>query len=150
MVWAAIWRGGRSNLVIMERDETSKKNGYSSKSYIQCLEKELIPIYEPGLIFQQDNAKIHTSLETQEWFESHGIEVMEWPTHSPDLNPIEHCWNLLKKQLVLLYPNLFIHGRGQVDWRRFKRAIRAAWWSIPQAKIDSLINSMPRRVEEVY
>jgi transposase len=115
MVWAAIWRGGRSNLVIMERDETSKKNGYSSKSYIQCLEKELIPIYEPGLIFQQDNAKVHTSLETQEWFESHGIEVMEWPTHSPDLNPIEHCWNLLKKQLVLLYPNLFIHGRGQVD-----------------------------------
>jgi hypothetical protein len=91
MVWAAIWRGGRSNLVIMERDETSKKNGYSSKSYIQCLEKELIPIYEPSLIFQQDNAKIHTSLETQEWFENHGIEVMEWPTHSPDLNPIEHC-----------------------------------------------------------
>jgi transposase len=86
----------------------------------------------------------------QEWFKSHGIKVMEYPTYSPDLNLIEHYWNLLKKQLVLLYPNLFINRRAQVNWRQFKRAIRTAWWSIPQAKINSLINSMPQRVEEAY
>jgi hypothetical protein len=51
MVWAAIWRGGRSDLVIINRDPESKRNGYSTKSYLKCLEKELIPIYKPGTVF---------------------------------------------------------------------------------------------------
>ncbi len=33
MVWSAIWAGGRSDLVIMERDEESKRGGYSARSY---------------------------------------------------------------------------------------------------------------------
>jgi hypothetical protein len=36
-----------------------KKKGYSTNSYIKSLEEELIPIYKPGLIFQQDNTKIY-------------------------------------------------------------------------------------------
>jgi hypothetical protein len=44
---------------------------------------------DPGIIFQQDNAKIHRSYRAQEWFERHGIEVLDWPAHSPDLSPIE-------------------------------------------------------------
>jgi transposase len=134
----------------MNRDPESKRNGYSTKSYLKCLEKELIPIYKPGTVFQQDNARTHTSYVAQEWFEVHGIEVLEWPPHSPDLNPIEHCWNLLKKKLALLYPDLFYGGKSKIDWTRFKRAIKVAWWAIPQAMIDSLIDSVPRRIEAVH
>ena len=150
MIWAAIWRGGRSELVIMERDKLSKKGGYSTNSYLYALDKAFLPIYKPGMIFQQDNARIHTSELAREWFESHGVWVMDWPPHSPDLNPIEHCWNLLKKYLAVLYPNLFIGGTAKIDWRRFHKAIQTAWWSIPQAMIDRLIDSVPRRVEAVY
>jgi hypothetical protein len=96
----------------MERDNEAPRGGYSTNSYIKSLEEGLLPIYEPGTLFQQDNAKIHTSLRMQEWFECHGIWVIKWPPHSPDLNPIEHCWNLLKKKLLELYPQLFMGGRS--------------------------------------
>jgi hypothetical protein len=51
MVWGAIWIGGRSDLYIMSRDEESKKGGYSSKSYIEVLENQLLTIYQPGIRF---------------------------------------------------------------------------------------------------
>ncbi len=86
----------------------------------------------------------------QEWFENHSVWVLEWPPRSPDLNPIEHCWNLLKKKLIELYPRLLMVGRSQINWTEFYEAIGAACWAIPQAMIDTLINSMPRRIEAVY
>ncbi|GMG13310.1 unnamed protein product [Aspergillus oryzae] len=149
MVWGAIWIGGRSQLVVLERDELSPRGGYSTKSYLACLEKGLLPIYKPGSIFQQDNAKIHVSYEAQDWLERHGIWVPDWPAHSPDLNPIEHLWNLLKKKLLELYPELFLGGRSQIDWTQFRESIQAAWWAIPQERIDRLIRSMPRRLQAV-
>ncbi len=75
IVWAAIWLSGRSKLVVMKRDESSERGGYSRWSYIDALEEGLLLIYQPGIIFQQDNAKIHTEKDTQEWFEEHGIYV---------------------------------------------------------------------------
>jgi transposase len=150
MVWGAIWHGGRSKLVVMERDEDSPRQGYTAKSYIKTLEEGLIEHYKPGTPFQQDNARIHTAIDTQEWFELHGIYVVEWPPHSPDLNPIEHVWNLLKRKLMELHPCLYIEGKSQSDWRYFEEAIQGSWWAIPQASIDNLIDSMPRRILAVY
>lgn len=75
MVWGTIWLGGCSKLIVMERDTTSERSGYSWFLYINTLEEDLLPIYEPGKIFQQDNAKIHIAKDTQKWFESHSIYV---------------------------------------------------------------------------
>ncbi|KZZ88459.1 transposase [Ascosphaera apis ARSEF 7405] len=149
MVWGAIWIGGRSELVIMERDDQSPRNGYSTNSYIAALEQGLVPVYEPGKVFQQDNARIHVSGGMQEWFERHGIWVPEWPPHSPDLNPIEHVWGKMKLKIMELYPQIREAGRSQVDWTQFKEALQHAWWSIPQDYIDNLIYSMPRRLGAV-
>jgi hypothetical protein len=76
MVWGAFWDKGRSNLYIMDRDFESAKHGYSVASYLEVLEAEVAPIYttlEPGYLFMQDNASIHTARKVKEWFVDHGI-----------------------------------------------------------------------------
>ena len=42
-----------------------------------------------GAIFQEDNAPVHTSKVAKIKKEELGLEVMEWPSYSPDLNPKE-------------------------------------------------------------
>ena len=49
----------------------------------------LLGIWQPGLIFMQDNAPIHKAKKVIEWFNENGIEVIHWPPYLPDLNPIE-------------------------------------------------------------
>jgi hypothetical protein len=152
MVWAGIWLGGRTKLVIMERDfsegQRGRGGGYTTKSYLKALEEGFIEHYEPGTIFQQDNAKIHRSYVAQRWFERHGIHVMEWPPRSPDLNPIEPVWRMLKRKLYELYPNLLHCGTSEADWKLFRECISEAWDVLDQNKIDSIIRSMPQRVSE--
>lgn len=52
MVWAAIFDGGKSDLVIMERDATARRNGYTAISYQNALSEGLLPIYDYTKPFQ--------------------------------------------------------------------------------------------------
>lgn len=64
MVWAAIGTSiDKTELEIMVRDDDSRQGGFSSVSYVEMLERGLVPIYG-GQIFQHDNAPIHTLAAT--------------------------------------------------------------------------------------
>ena len=149
MMWAAIWLGGRSEIIVMRRDPESSHQGYTQSSYIWALEEGLLPIYRDGYLFQQDNARIHRTPRVTEWLFTHGIETFEWPAHSPDLNPIEHAWKMMKDNLNTKFPGLISLLRNEENKAYFVNCVREAWWAIPQEKIDALIRSIPRRLAAV-
>jgi hypothetical protein len=114
----AIWRDGKSDIVIMTRDSTARRNGYTSRSYQLALSEGLFPIYDNTRRFQQDNAKIHVSQSTIEFLMEYGIEYIDWPAHSPDLNPIEHIWKLLKSKIRKLLPHIELMKKERVKYHR--------------------------------
>ena len=46
-----------------------------------------------------DNAPCHTAKLLKNYFQQEGIEVMKWPAHSPDQNPIENLWNIIGEKV---------------------------------------------------
>ena len=104
--------------------------------------------------FQQDNATPHSSPVTRKWLQDqakkHGFSIMEWPANSPDLNPIEHVWSHIKRELHHQYPDT-CHLKGSPDVIRgiLKERIHKIWWDIGPALLKSLIGSMPHRVRAV-
>jgi transposase len=129
----------------MQRDNNSKRKGYTAKSYLQILQDRLLPTYNGWRHFQQDNAQIHRAQEVDAWLLSHAISVMEWPPHSPDLNPIEHVWAALKRLLHKLHPNVNSLKNNKADKARLAAWVGEAWNAIPQSFIDKLMDSVPRR-----
>ena len=80
--------------------------------YVTTLQENLLPFIETmplhikhDFIFQQDNATIHTARITKAWFAEQAFKVMEWPPNSPDMNPIEHMWRVLKAALHKRFPD---------------------------------------------
>ncbi|GBL99894.1 hypothetical protein AVEN_19405-1 [Araneus ventricosus] len=63
---------------------------------------------------------------------------MDWPAYSPDLNPIEHVWDMLGRRIAARQPPL-------TCLPELRRELLDEWCNIPQDQIDNLILSMPRR-----
>ncbi|GFS90203.1 DDE_3 domain-containing protein [Trichonephila clavipes] len=55
----------------------------------------------PGAIFQQDNARPHTARIAQDFLRH--FQTLPWPARSPDLSPVEHVWDQLKRQMPSCY-----------------------------------------------
>jgi hypothetical protein len=141
MVWGCMGWNGVGILCEVE-------GKMDAKQYVTILEEFMVEsikeleIPEEKVIFQQDNDPKHTSKLASSWFENHGIQVLDWPAQSPDLNPIEHLWNLLKRR-ILAYER-----PASGVWELWSRA-QDEWRKIEQKECQRLIESLPRQLQAV-
>ncbi len=95
-------------------------------------------------------APIHTSRLAREWLAEHGIDVMEWPPYSPDLNPIEHLWFRLKKLVYEVRPDIEqVGGDAEKVREALYEALERAWVLIEHKIMEDLVRSMEKRVKAV-
>jgi transposase len=90
--------------------------------------------------FQQDNASHHTAGTSQVWFHNHGIDHIDWPAWSPDLNPIENLWNDLKRRVYAHHPNTM---------EELEHWIGMEWQATDLDFISHICRSMPHRLQLV-
>jgi hypothetical protein len=70
--------------------------------------------------------------------EAENVPVLPWPAYSPDMSPIEHVWDALDRCVQQRVP-------VPANIQQLRTAIEEKWDNIAQARINSLINTMPRR-----
>ncbi len=138
MIWAAMSSAGVGPLCFL-------KSTVNAAIYQEILEHSCFLLLTSfmemlNLIFQQDLAPAHTAKGTKSWFNDHGVTVLDWPANSPDLNPIENLWGIVKRKMRDTRPN---NADG------LKAAIKETWPSIPPQQCHKLITSMPCRIEAV-
>ncbi len=66
------------------------KKSWSTSCFLLLLFKDA------DFIFQQDLSPAHTA---KSWLNDHGVGVLDWPANSPDLNPIENLWGIVKRKM---------------------------------------------------
>ena len=147
MLWACFINTVKGPLVPMEGRATAN-------TYIELLETHLVPfmngLEEHGITdatFQQDNAPIHKAHRTMDYLKEQTFQTMEWPPSSPDMNPIEHLWAVLKTELHRRFPDTKdLPGGPPAVKRALAERLAIVWADIGPRAMELLVESMPRRV----
>jgi transposase len=88
----------------------------------------------------QDNAPCHSTNLVKNWLHSNGIQILPWPSLSPDLNPLENIWGTMKRQ---------IQGKQFKDKNALWATIQGVWSSFTTTFVRRYIDSMPLRIRAV-
>ena len=139
-VWGGISSDARTELTIVE-------GRLNSPRYIEeILQEHVVPYVDfigaEIFLLMHDNARPHSAQCVEQYLDDVGIRRLQWPARSPDMNPIEHVWDMLKRR-VKTSPN------PPQNLRELKSALMAAWDEIPQMDIKNIIQSMPERMQAV-
>lgn len=138
MVWACFSHSGPGPLVPVE-------GTLRQDQYVGILQQHLVPFTEERCgagqcYFQQDNAPCHKSRRVMAFLQEQVFAIMEWPPFSPDLNPIENLWAIVKEK---------VHSGATSDKNELYALVWCIWMEDSGIKdaCKALVEGMPRRVQ---
>jgi len=141
MVWGMISCKGPSSLHVRDGIMNSEK-------YLDVIRNSAIPQIKKwfprskDFIFMQDGAPCHTAKIVKTYLETKKVPMLPWPGNSPDLNPIENIWALVKDRL----------SRQTITTKEGLVAeLNRVWLQDVglTVTIKNVIESMPRRIDAV-
>lgn len=141
MIWGCISYGCKLNLVTVPGTLNAAK----------YRDNILVPVVIPHFdnhplqtrpVYMDDNARPHRARAVTQIMQQEAITTLPWPACSPDLNPIEHLWDILGRRVRRRDPP--VQTVAELD-----AALHQEWQQIPQQDIQRLIRSMPDRVAAV-
>lgn len=137
MLWGCFSSSGVGPLVKVEgiMDQVQYRN---------ILQTHMLPFGKSkmprGWLFQHDNDPKHTARSVKSWLKAKKVRILDWPSQSPDLNPIENLWNDLKRRTSTIKVSNAVE--------KFQ-LLQAEWQKISVDRLTKLINSMPHRCNAV-
>ena len=136
--WGCFSSSGVGNLVFIDGNMTGEM-------YRDILHENLLDsVKQLSLgkewIMQQDNDPKHRSRSVTQWLNQNGVKCLEWPSFSPDLNPIEHMWDEVERRMKKESPK---------NEKELREALLRVWRGIGVNVTKKLVDSVPNRLNEV-
>lgn len=138
LIWGSFCYNGTGNLEPIEGQITSKSFVRMLRCHLKAIAARLFD--GDDWIFQHDNARPHSAEHTEQFLRSEDVKILPWPAQSPDLNPIENLWAILKKG---------VRRRRVRNIHGLLIAIADEWNNLKDSTLSALVESMPRRCELV-
>ena len=123
---------------------------FTADHYIEILEEVMVPTvramnfpFPERFTFMHDNCPVHTARVVRRWFEERqDFDLMQWPSKSPDLNPIENLWAIMVSEWKI---------RNERRSDQLYEHVQEVWEGVrrrPQLTYN-IIASMPTRLQDV-
>lgn len=118
----------------------------NAEKYQEVLQSHLMPSIPPlssefgEFIYQQDGASCHTARSTKQWLVDNEIPLLEWPSGSPDLSPIETLWGNMKK---------YLKKNPTASKQLLKVRLEEIWSAVTPEYCQKLVRTMPQRIKAV-
>lgn len=120
----------------------------STSHYVNYLNNKVLPsvieLVGDRFVWQHDNCGFASSNVSLEYYHRINLNTLAWPPNSPDLNIIKNVWSLLQKRVNRLIFNYGLPANKE----QLADYAYTAWYTIPNALIDNLYKSIPKRIEK--
>ncbi|KAG2469896.1 TC1A transposase, partial [Polypterus senegalus] len=138
MLWGCFSVAGTGRLVRIKRKMTAAM--YRNILDENLLQSALHLRLGRRFIFQQDNNPNHKAKISKEWLQDNSVKFLELPSHSPDLNLIDHLWRDLK---------MAVHRRFPSNLMELERCCKEEWAKLAKDRCAKLVASYSKRLEAV-